>query len=77
MPLFCKQCNGRRAPVFQKDENTSHWLCETCKNYTNENDEILREQTQEERDQLKKQSVDFDNSLTFTEEKLHRRKGVN
>ena len=77
MPLFCKQCNGRRVPVFMKEENTSLWLCEKCKNYVDAVDFIVREQTEDERQEIKKKLEDFEKTSNFPKEKLSRRKGVN
>jgi hypothetical protein len=78
MTLFCKQCNGRRVPIFQKTENISFWLCENCKNFTDADDNILRELTELEKIEMKKELEDFkeDNSK-FSKEKMVRRKGVN
>tara|TARA_B110001454_G_scaffold155763_1_gene145067 strand:+ start:681 stop:917 length:237 start_codon:yes stop_codon:yes gene_type:complete len=78
MTLFCKQCNGRRVPIFQKTENISFWLCENCENFTDADDNILRELTELEKIEMKKELEDFkkDNSK-FSKEKMIRRKGVN
>ena len=78
MTLFCKQCNGRRVPIFQKTENISFWLCENCKNFADADDNILRELTELEKIEMKKELEDFkeDNSK-FSTEKMVRRKGVN
>ena len=78
MTLFCKQCNGRRVPIFQRTENTSFWLCENCKNFADADDNILRELTELEKIEMKKELEDFkkDNSK-FSKEKMVRRKGVN
>ena len=43
MPLFCKQCKGRRLPKTAKPENTTLWLCENCKNFVDSKDFIVRE----------------------------------
>ena len=43
MPLFCKQCNGRRFPRWMKVENMTLWFCETCENFTDAKDIIIRE----------------------------------
>ena len=77
MPLFCKQCNGRRVPIFMNKENTSLWLCEKCKNYTDTEDFIIREQTEEEIQEIKKKLEEFEKTTNFPKEKLSRRKGVN
>jgi hypothetical protein len=78
MPLFCKQCEGRRVPVFQKTENTSFWLCEKCKNFVDADDKIIREFTELEKDTLDKEVKDFEeDNAKFPKEKMVRRKGVN
>jgi hypothetical protein len=78
MPLFCKQCNGRRLPIFQYTEKLSLWLCKTCKNFVDSNDVIIRELTQSEKDEMNKKLEDFGKSIeSITSEKLTRRKGVN
>ena len=78
MTLFCKQCNDRRVPIFQRTENTSFWLCETCENFADADDNILRELTELEKNEMKKELENFkeDNSK-FSKEKMVRRKGVN
>ena len=43
MPLFCKQCNGRRFPKWIKEENKTIWLCETCGNFVDSEDNIIRD----------------------------------
>ena len=77
MPLFCKQCNNRRMPIFQKAENISLWLCEKCKNFVDAEDVIIREQTKEEIEDAKKKAEEFEKTSNFPKEKLVRRKGVN
>ena len=77
MPLFCKQCNGRRVPIFQEEENTSLWLCEKCKNFVDEKDFIVREQTDQERQDIERKLKEFEETSNFPSEKLSRRKGVN
>ena len=77
MPLFCKQCNGRRVPIFQEKENISLWLCEKCKNFVDEKDFIVREQTDQEREEVKRKLEEFEKTSNFPSEKLARRKGVN
>ena len=58
-------------------ENTSLWLCEKCKNYTDAEDFIVREQTEEEIQEIKKKLEEFEKTTNFPKEKLSRRKGVN
>ena len=77
MPLFCKQCNNRRLPICQEEENRSLWLCEKCKNFVDAEDYIVREQTDEERAEEKRKDDEFEKTSNFTKEKLVRRKGVN
>ena len=77
MPLFCKQCDSRRLPVFMKEENTSLWLCEKCKNFVDMKDFIVREQTDEERQEALRKLEEFERTSNFPKEKLVRRKGVN
>ena len=43
MPLFCKQCSGRRLPKTVMPENRTLWLCENCKNFVDLEDFIVRE----------------------------------
>ena len=44
MSLFCEKCNNRRLPKWIKEENKTHWLCETCDNYVDgENNIIVKE----------------------------------
>lgn len=77
MPLFCKQCNSRRLPIYQQEENRSLWLCEKCRNFVDEKDYIIREQTDKEREEDKKRQEEFERTSNFPKEKLVRRKGVN
>lgn len=78
MPLFCIQCNGRRLPIFQYTEKLSLWLCKTCENFVDSNDEIIREFTQSEKDEMNTKLEEFGKSIeSITSEKLTRRKGVN
>ena len=78
MPLFCKQCDERRYPIYQEGESVTLWLCEKCENYVDNDDAIVREQTDEEK---RKRSDNFKEVRKFAEsdsgEKLSRRKGVN
>ena len=48
MPLFCKQCEGRRLPKSVIPENTTLWLCENCKNFVDSKDFIIREANPDE-----------------------------
>lgn len=78
MTLFCKQCEGRRVPIFQKEENTSFWLCEKCGNFTDADDNIIRELSESERKGLEKELEDFErDTVSLPKEKMTRRKGVN
>ncbi len=77
MPLFCNQCEGRRVPIFMKEENSSLWLCQKCENYVDAENIIVREQTEDERQKIKKKLDEFEKTSNFPKEKLARRKGVN
>jgi len=77
MPLFCKQCNSRRLPEHHEAEKQTLWLCEKCKNFVNIEDVIIREQTEEEREKIRKKLEEFEKTTPFTNEKRARRKGVN
>ena len=66
MPLFCKQCNNRRLPIYQEEENRSLWLCEKCKNFVDAEDYIVREQTDEERAEEKRKDDEFEKTSNFT-----------
>jgi hypothetical protein len=77
MPLFCKQCNGRRLPIFQRTENITLWLCEKCENYTDPKDIIIRERTKLEKDESDAKIDNFKKTVVLTGEKMKRRKGVN
>ena len=46
MPLFCKQCNNRRLPRWMTAEKMTLWICETCKNFVDAEDIIIRESEQ-------------------------------
>ena len=50
MPLFCKQCKGRRLHKTRKPENITLWLCENCKNFVDSKDFIVREAESNEYD---------------------------
>ena len=78
MPLFCKQCKGRRLPIFQSDEKIALWLCEKCGNFANQDDKIIRELAKSERDEMDAKLEDFRKSTeSLSGEKRERRKGVN
>lgn len=78
MPLFCKQCNGRRCPIFQEAEKTSFWLCEKCENFADSEDNIIREWTKAEKEEANSKLEEFEKSTaSIPEEKMVRRKGVN
>jgi len=77
MPLFCKQCNSRRLPEYHQKEKSTLWLCVKCKNFVDMEDAIIREQTDEEREKIKRKQEDFENTTNFPKAKLNRRKGVN
>ena len=78
MPLFCKQCNGRRLPIFQYAEKLTLWLCETCENFVDPDDVIIRELTKSEKDEINTKLVEFEKSTaSLSAEKMTRRKGVN
>ena len=47
MPLFCKQCNNRRLPRWMIAEKMTFWICETCKNFVDAEDIIIREYVSE------------------------------
>ena len=53
------------------------WLCEKCHNFADMEDFIIREQTDEERQESKRKLEEFENSTIPQGEKLVRRKGVN
>jgi len=40
MTLFCEKCNNRRLPKWDKAENKTKWLCETCCNYADDKNNI-------------------------------------
>ena len=47
MPLFCKQCNGRRFPKWMEAEKVTLWHCEKCGNFADDKDFIIREDISE------------------------------
>ena len=77
MTLFCKQCNERRFPIVQQNDKPPLWLCEKCENFADGEDTIIREFTEEEKNEMNAKLEDFDNNAVQTGEKLKRRKGVN
>ncbi|AFS80239.1 hypothetical protein NKOR_01665 [Candidatus Nitrosopumilus koreensis AR1] len=77
MPLFCKQCNERRYPQYSELDKGTLWLCNKCQNYTDSEDVIIREQTEQERADIQAKSEEFERTSNFPAEKLSRRKGVN
>ncbi|MGH1567470.1 MAG: hypothetical protein ACRBB5_08675 [Nitrosopumilus sp.] len=78
MPLFCKQCNERRFPIFQPTEKITLWLCEKCENFVDPDNLIIRELTKSEKDEMNSKLEDFRKSTESTSgEKRIRRKGVN
>jgi len=77
MPLFCKQCNSRRLPEHHEAEKQTMWLCKECKNFVDMGDVIIREQTDEEREEVRKKQEEFEKTTPLSNEKRVRRKGVN
>jgi hypothetical protein len=43
MSLFCKKCQNRRFPKWIKEENQTNWLCETCGNFVDSQDNFIRD----------------------------------
>jgi len=78
MPLFCKECNGRRLPIAFPEERDALWLCEKCKNFVNIKDEIIREWTDKEIEENKVKLENFNNNVTIEKTpEIKRRSGVN
>lgn len=77
MSLFCKQCNSRRLPERHEAEKQTMWLCKKCENFVDMEDIIIREQTDEERQEVKRRLEEFEKTINFQDEKMIRRKGVN
>lgn len=77
MTLFCKQCNDRRLPEYIQAEKQTLWLCKKCQNFANDEDSIVREQTEDERNEIKRKLEEFEKTVNFPKGKLVRRKGVN
>jgi ribosomal protein L37AE/L43A len=77
MTLFCKQCDSRRLPEYHEAEKQTLWLCKKCQNFANGEDVIVREQTGDERKEVKRKLEEFEKTTNFPKGKLVRRKGVN
>ena len=78
MPLFCKECNGRRLPIAFPEERDALWLCEKCKNFVNIKDEFIREWTEKEMEENKLKLENFNNGVTTEKtSEIKRRSGVN
>ena len=77
MTLFCKQCNSRRLPECFEEGKLTLWLCKKCENFADGEDVIIREQTDEERSQVKRRLEEFEKTNNFPKENMTRRKGVN
>ena len=77
MPLNCSKCQSRRYPQYSKSDKGTLWLCNTCQNYTDSEDVIIREQTEQERADIRTKAEEFERTSNFPSEKLSRRKGVN
>jgi len=45
--LFCETCNNRRLPKWIKEENKTQWLCETCGNFVDGENNIIRQSIKE------------------------------
>ncbi len=59
MPLFCKQCNNRRLPRWMTAEKMTLWICETCKNFVDAEDVIIREDVSEQLPRFSKFDMDL------------------
>ena len=59
MPLFCKQCNNRRLPRWMTAEKMTFWICETCKNFVDAEDVIIREDVSEQLPRFSKFDTNF------------------
>ena len=78
MPLFCKQCNDRRLPIFQEEEKETYWHCPTCSNFVDAKDMIIREVTESEKNEMDTKLEKLNKSIeSLPGETLTRRKGVN
>lgn len=78
MPLFCKQCNERRLPIFQSTEKITLWLCKKCGNFVDPDDVIIRELTELEKNEMGAKLESFRKSTaSLPGEKMKRRKNVN
>ncbi|NRA06229.1 MAG: hypothetical protein HRU07_08795 [Nitrosopumilus sp.] len=77
MPLFCKQCNDRRLPIFQYSEKITLWRCGKCENFVDPNDVIIRELTKSEKNGINDKLEKFrKDTISIPPEKMSRRKGV-
>jgi len=54
MSLFCKQCESGRLPVMLSEGEKTMWFCEKCNNFVDKKDVIMREQTNEEKQEAKR-----------------------
>ena len=78
MPLFCKQCNERRLPIFQETEKKTFWHCEKCGNFVDAENMIIREVTEAEKNEMNAKLKEFEKKTeSLPGESLSRRKGVN
>jgi hypothetical protein len=66
LPLFCKQCTGRRLPKSIMPENRTLWLCENCKNFVDSDDFIIREAQPNEYNSSQKDYKKWIKSVTPT-----------
>jgi hypothetical protein len=39
--LFCEKCNSRRLPKWKKEENRTYWMCETCEDYVDGENNLI------------------------------------
>lgn len=39
--LFCEKCNNRRLPKWKKEENRTYWMCETCEDYVDGENNLI------------------------------------
>ena len=64
---------------YSKKCKTHHsWLCEKCGNFTDADDNNIREITETEQKGLEKELEDFErDTVSLPKEKMTRRKGVN
>ncbi len=59
------------------EEKITLWLCEKCENFVDPDDNIVREQTETEKNEMNAKLENFKNTMVQTGEKMSRRKGVN